>query len=362
MITKMQIKNIHSIKNAAISFEKSRYQYLEENVYNDKLVNPIGIYGANGSGKTSLILPLAMLAAILWKEPGNYSLFIPNVFFKDSSPSELEIWFELGNDEFQYIIKTKAEKGIIEEELISNNKRIFYKKDSYHYIYNNQEETLESDRYSVLRKLANDSNDEKIIRSYNFLSNISYLDASNKNYISKLMAQKSINDLMVEKSSEVKEILNNYEMFPTYDYKSTNLLEGHKRYFIGMNIAGQYRTIGDEYMSSGMYNQSVMLSVLTALPANSVIVIDEIEDALHPITIMDFIDVIRRKNVQLIFTSHNTYILQKLRPDQIIFSHWNVGYSSYKKLSNIYPNIREVNNIEKMYLSHMFDEEIESNE
>ena len=47
-----------------------------------------------------------------------------------------------------------------------------------------------------------------------------------------------------------------------------------------------------------------------------------------------------------------------LRPDQIFFANWRNGFSNYKKLSDIYPNIREVNNIEKMYLSNVFDEDI----
>ena len=88
----------------------------------------------------------------------------------------------------------------------------------------------------------------------------------------------------------------------------------------------------------------------------------EIEDALHPLTIVDFLKVARERNIQLIFSSHNTYILQLLRPDQIFFANWKEGYSSYKRLSEIYPNIREINNIEKMYLSHLFDEDIKKND
>ena len=88
--------------------------------------------------------------------------------------------------------------------------------------------------------------------------------------------------------------------------------------------------------------------------------IDEIEDALHPLTVLDFIKAAQKKNIQLIFSSHNTFILQHLRPDQIFFANWKNGYSTYKKLSDIYPNIREINNIEKMYLANLFDEDIKN--
>ena len=111
-----------------------------------------------------------------------------------------------------------------------------------------------------------------------------------------------------------------------------------------------------------MKNQNVILSTLLSLPENGIMVIDEIEDALHPLTIMDFLNVVRERKIQLIFSSHNTYILQKLRPDQIFFANWKNGVSNYKRLSDIYPNIREINNIEKMYLSNMFEEDIKKDE
>ena len=113
-------------------------------------------------------------------------------------------------------------------------------------------------------------------------------------------------------------------------------------------------------ISDGMLNTSVLLSIILSLPENATLVVDEIEDALHPLTILDFFKVVKEKNIQLIFSSHNTFILQQLRPDQIFFANWKDGFSTYKKLSNIYPNIREINNIEKMYLSNLFDEEIKS--
>ena len=62
--------------------------------------------------------------------------------------------------------------------------------------------------------------------------------------------------------------------------------------------------------------------------------------------------------MQLVFSSHNTFILQMLRPDQIYFAKWEKGFSSFSRLSKIYPNIREINNIEKMYLSSVFDNAI----
>lgn len=361
MITKIHIKNVNAIKESTVSFEKSRYHYLCENIFNEKLVNPIAFYGTNGSGKTSFIEAISQLVKILWKEPGTYSMLIPNLFCNDTN-SEIKIWFQLDSNEYEYEIKTNIKKGILNEKLIINKEIIFSKKDLLKYMYNNNEELLNSSSFSVLRKIANDLTDQRVIKAYNFLSNISYIDASKKEFLCKNIAQKSINDFMVEQSKEVEQILTNYRQFPLYSYKSQTMIDGRKEYYITMNIKGEECSLNSLFMSAGMYNQSTMLSILTSLPENSVMIIDEIDDALHPITIMDFIDIIQKKGIQLIFTSHNTYILQKLRPDQILFANWNNGNSNYKKLSDIYPNIREINNIEKMYLSHMFDDDIEKNE
>ncbi len=362
MITKVQIKNINAINDITLSFEKSRYHYLCDNIFNEQLVNPIAFYGTNGSGKTSFIFALAQLVQILCYEPERYTMFIPNLLCEDKKcSSSIKLWFIINSKSYVYYIETHLSQGIIKEKLTMNNHIIFHKTDANTYMYKDKEETLSSTTFSILRKIAGELYDDDINMAYNYLSNIVYIDAAKREFFTKQMVQKSINDLVVEQSDEVEKILKNYHHFPLYKYVSINI-DGKKQYFFKMNIAGKTKTLNAAFMSTGMINQSMMLSILTSLPKNSVMLIDEIEDALHPLTIMDFIKVVKEKNIQLLFTSHNTYILQKLRPDQIIFANWSNGYSTYKKLSDIYPNIREVNNIEKMYLSHLFDEDIESNE
>ena len=361
MIKKVYIKNINSINEATINFEKGRYQFLNENIMNDKLVNPVAFYGKNGSGKTSFIEALTQMVAILWKEPGNYNMFIPNLFNK-SKKSEMKIWFDLNEIEYIYTVQTDIYRGIEKEKLEANDKEVFTKKDIITYEYQNDIKFLDASNYSVLRRIASDLSDKIVVDAYNYLSNIAYIGASKHMYSSKILNQKSIDDLMVEKSQEVKNILETYNDFPLYNYVSHYGVDGKKNYYFILESSDKTKTMHKSYMSSGMYNQSVLLSILSSLPEKSTMLIDEIEDALHPLTILDFIQVVRDKNIQLIFSSHNTHILQSLRPDQIIFANWNEGYSGYKKLSDIYPNIREINNIEKMYFAHMFDDKIKLNE
>ena len=151
-----------------------------------------------------------------------------------------------------------------------------------------------------------------------------------------------------------------YSEFPLYEIKSQiDQISGKKIYYYNYEFNPNVN-LPIENLSTGMFKNSLLLTTLLSLPKNGVLMVDELEHALHPSTILDFLKIVKEKNIQLIFSSHNTFILQHLRPDQVFFAYWKDGESTYKKLSDIYPNIRQVNNIEKMYLSNLFDEEISS--
>ena len=154
-------------------------------------------------------------------------------------------------------------------------------------------------------------------------------------------------------------LLKEYDNFPLYKIVKNNTLAPN-----GL-IASQYNLVFEEdgfkkqlplsMISVGMHNQSLLLSIISSVPENGVIFIDEVDLALHPTTIKSFLKVLRDKKIQVVFTLHNTYALQMLRPDQVYFAKWSKGFSNFHRLSKVYPNIREVNNIEKMYLSSIFD-------
>ena len=217
---------------------------------------------------------------------------------------------------------------------------------------------------SCLRILASrEIEDSDILSSYNYISNFTFVDlplqSSRMPFVSsKLFSNISRFELMSQKSKEVRKLLKEYEEFPLYDIKKEdsdslmgNNMQQYKVYMDDIPDVG----LPIEMMSEGMKNQSLLLSILTSLPNDSVLFVDELEQALHPSTIISFLNVVKKKNVQLLFSSHNTHILQHLRPDQIYFAKWEKGFSKYYRLSKIHPNIREINNIEKMYLSNTFD-------
>ncbi|MBO8414552.1 MAG: AAA family ATPase, partial [Firmicutes bacterium] len=54
MLEKIIIKNINSIDVCEIDFKSGNYKFLNENLF-DNLINPVVIYGRNGSGKTAVM-------------------------------------------------------------------------------------------------------------------------------------------------------------------------------------------------------------------------------------------------------------------------------------------------------------------
>lgn len=374
MLEKIYIKNISSIGECEIDFKKNSYKYREENLIND-IVNPVAIYGHNGSGKTAILRAIKALVIMLIRPVDQIQPFIVNNLLFDKYNIErnenyiqgkLILYFNLKKDCYVYEITTSAARMIVNETLMCNSEKVFVRsKKEYKY---GSKKGIISDSYLVptLRKLANiEINDSKIQDVYNYLSSFSiielpYINSINGFVTSKIFETTSKFDLLVDKSSEVKNILKEYKEFPIYDIvknESTNNMNivPELQYSIKLESNGKEYMLPYTMISSGMQNQSLLLSILMTVPSNSVIFIDELEQALHPSAIKSFLNVVREKKIQLIFTSHNTFILQDLRPDQIYFSKWNDGFSSCDRLSSIYPNIREVNNIEKMYLSGVFE-------
>lgn len=366
MLTKIEIMNINSIKEATFNFSKAKYQYKEEMVHNNEFVNPIAFYGTNGSGKSSFLTALAQMISLLTDEPSELTVFVPHlknirdgkkIGFSSSDNSSVKVFFKLDNVNYMYFLETSP-RGYISNEKLSKENKVIFTRDKEKYIYQDETFSVSSEMFPVLRTLDLEKNDEIVAKSYNFLSNIGFIDAVKRGYQLKATKQKSYKDIIVENSSKIKEILSKYKEFPLYDIFSQTDELGKKEYYVSINHSKGDLVLPWTFMSDGMRNQSMLISAILTLPQNGVLLVDELEDALHPITIIDFIKVVKEKNIQLIFSSHNTYVLQSLRPDQIFFAHWNEGFSKYKRLSEIYPNIREVNNIEKMYLSNLFDEDI----
>lgn len=384
MLKRLIIKNINSIDDCEIDFRKGSYKFGEDNVLND-IVNPIAIYGHNGSGKTSIFTSIGYLINLMIEPAESLMPFIVNQFnfneyMKNPSKERMDLitgtislFFDLGDDCYEYSISTTSLRQIRYEHLKQNDKYVFDREEAS-YEYNGKHFEFDNVSFLIptLRRLASSEiNDEVIQTVYGYISSFTFVNLPYINrgafVISKIFKNVSYYDLLVNHSKEVQSILKNYNEFPTYSIEKKKdhlkvLSDPDSQYVIKLESKDFKGELPFNMISAGMKNQSVLLSILLSAPNNSIIFVDELEQALHPSTIKSFLEVVKKKKIQLVFSSHNTYILQTLRPDQIYFARWNQGFSKYYRLSKIYPNIREINNIEKMYISSVFDEAIKRNE
>lgn len=375
MLNEITIKNINAIKDAHIVFRKQGYQYLQGAVSPDGVLTAVGIYGHNGSGKTAIISAFNQLVSLLVDPLSDLRPFIINQMVLDEEfeamkkekrkvkiealTASFSLSFTSKGKEFTYLIETSPWQ--IEHETLCQNGELIFERNKLLSSFGGNK--YEEQKYlPSLRRLASDfPTSEAISVCFDYLSNVACLFCPTTNYKIKAFKSKSPEDIMVEKSSEVREILKKYKDFPVYmlerreqEGKDIKNQETPK-YFVRIEGSTKKIRIPVAWISSGMLSQSFLLSAALSLPENGLMVIDEIEAALHPATVLDFLKVMQEKGIQVLFTSHNTNIMQSLRPDQIYFSSWDDGFSYYSRLSELYPNIREINNIEKMYLSGFFD-------
>lgn len=101
--------------------------------------------------------------------------------------------------------------------------------------------------------------------------------------------------------------------------------------------------------------------ILATLDLGSVLCIDELERSIHPLVLREIIKMFKSKrynknNAQLIFTAHNTDILDDdiLRVSEICFTSKNIEDGTIIRKASSFKGIRNVNNFRKKYLHGEF--------
>lgn len=382
MLEKIAIRNVNSIDYCELDLTKANYRYAEENV-DGPVVNPIAIYGHNGSGKSSILSAIAHFISMMSVPPEAVSPFVVNNFLFEKYHSSgrtdaslirgsVELFFDISGKKYDYFLETSRDNYVSRE---------FLKIDGATYFENNEGQySLNGSAYDInskttsriipfLRILASSEIVDATIQTvFNYVKSFTHVNAALINrgacVTSNIFNNTNAFDLMVSHSEEVKKMLKEYSDFPVYSIVKDNVALPNgllsQQYNVVLEDGDFKGKLPYQMISLGMQSQSFLLSILLSMPRQSVLFIDEADIALHPSSIRGFFNVIREKGIQVIMSMHNTNAMQSLRPDQIFFSYWSKGFSTCRRLSKIYPNIREINNIEKMYLSSTFDEEIKN--
>lgn len=348
MLLSLELENVFSIKKIKLDFVKARYTYKQDMIYNDLAINPLAIYGFNGSGKSSLFKAMAFLSSFWQKGPNmelehNYLLEQQLLKEKNSEPyllSKFSLKFKLENNIYLYNLVI-CDKEVAKEELIENEFKLFERIGNKYLlsIYNNSYNETKLKDKSLFLEL----NDFNLV--YDYLKDINVVLDDRISSQTNVLKNKNIYDLFYKYQKEINDLLSDIPGSNNFSITKENF-----NYQLIYN--NNYLTI--DKMSKGLFNINMLFSLILASPRGSLLFVDDLDSNLHPFVLNKILTLIKEKDIQLIFSSHNTHLMQYLRPDQIYLVGFNGVYSSYKRLSEMKDSIREINNIEKMYLAYAF--------
>lgn len=418
MLHSFTIQNFKSILDLTVDFTynegkaPNNYQDMETIPFlqvKDKirLVPCIAMYGTNASGKSNIVEALYALRHIIFN--GIYDNYKPNKLNKKYDATKFTLSVYINKSLYEYTIQYNDTK-IIEETLEVNNQTLFSisnknisKADK---ITTKQYDTKKlQEIYKV--ECCNENEEQQ----KTFLKIISKNYAGlNKNipefakYIAKHimiihdtqlpigLGIKTLQDFYKEnKQKAFEDIVNILKKFDfdiirmKFEEKSMdedkeafkrNRKYGNSELFVRDNklyrnkITSYHKNTNDEDVEFDFHEDEslgtqtlagIIGHILFALYTGSVLCIDELERSIHPLVLREVVKMFKDKryntnNAQLLFTAHNTDILDDeiLRISEIAFISKTLKSGTVFRKVSSYEGIRNTTNFRKQYLDGVF--------
>ncbi|HUX54223.1 MAG TPA: AAA family ATPase [Williamwhitmania sp.] len=400
MILEIRISNFFSIKDEivldfrAANIKSANAKAIGNNVFEfnkTQVLKTIAIYGANASGKSNIIKAIRFCNALVFESHQHNENTIYNFQpFKfngyDSKPSKYFIRFVSKNIEYEYSF-TLTRKNIVTESLYyypkGRIKEIFTrderlgktKKEKYNFgdlikrpmdvAENTSDKTLYISRASQM-----DREIGKEIFNYfhtQFILNYIGFGAAAIETLSNQDKQRLIDAIKIADSDIV-------------DVKFKVLKKAGKHYKAdAKTMTLTVEDVVQDYLQIRTYHKAspttafdflteesqgtiklffIMLTILDVVKHNKILLIDEIEDSLHPQIIEYLFNIFRTgAKAQLLCTTHNTRLLdlKKVRKDQIFFANKKADGSTDLYSLYDYSDFRDTMDLEKAYLQGRFD-------
>jgi AAA15 family ATPase/GTPase len=400
MTLEIRLSNFFSIKDEVIidfraaNIKSANAKALKNNLFEqDKagILKTLIIYGANASGKSNIIKAIRFCNAMVFESHNHnentiYN-FIPFKFENyNHKPSTYFIRFVLGDIEYEYsfsLTRTSIiteslyyyPKGRIKEIFTRDERKGKTKKEKYTFTdvikrpfdvaENTSDKTLYISRASQMdRDIA-----KEIFNYFNktFILNYLGFGISAIENITNLNKQQLIDALKIA-DSDIEEVKikvlkksskNIHADLTSMTLKVEDAVQDHlqiKTYHkTNPGIAFDFLTEESQGTIKFFF---IMLTLLDVIKNNKVLLIDEIEESLHPKIIEYIFNLFRAGDkAQLLCTTHNTQFLdlKKFRKDQICFVNKSKNgatdlYSLYD-----YSDFRDTMDLEKAYMQGRFD-------
>ncbi len=371
MLSKITLENFKSIKNkTTIDFNSTGYEILNDtNKTNDNILKGALFIGGNASGKSNVLASMIFLLDLLvFNKPIdfiNYTcLFSPN-------DTKINYEFKVLSSIINYEITiTRKENGILSEKVFIDNKEVINRvKSSGSYILpesNIVTENLPSTQSYVRRAYFDThfTDNDVLAYWYNKLEKSLYVLQDAKTIMgyaaNEIISFKYYENQGTEKVNNfLNEIGYNQKLLYTSKYKGENVgfNFGDKKvlFFQKKNI-----DFALPYALESTGNNAIAILapyMLDAIENDAILIIDEFESGFHNELEECFIRYFMKhsKRAQLFVVSHSTNLLKTnlLRPDQIYTTDFTNEGTVLTRVSDLKP--RESQNMEKMYLSGVFD-------
>ncbi|MGK0247833.1 MAG: AAA15 family ATPase/GTPase [Oleispira sp.] len=409
MIKNYRFKNFASyLDEVFVDFsvsKKTAHSYYDHEFSNgEKTAKVAGVFGANGSGKSNLVKPLAFLA---WFISGSFSTnkeekripYSPHFSTPDAN-GEIEVEFckQIQGDEhevevdFKYSVEFNKDM-VLKEELKMKTSHLFSSVFSRVYDVKSDEYTIKKNNsyfHLPLKLLSNAPKNCSLISYTHWITedkfkksddtehevDVAYIvgeyfntmysnlkSAGRRNFSSNLSIATEYlmhNEAPFEK---VKQLLLRYDLGISdivIEESHVVLEEGGEE---TRAVAYCYHTLGDKSYrlpihleSSGTISAfSLLYTVVQTLEHGSIAVLDEFDNDLHPHFAQEIVDLYKNESsnpnkAQLIFTSHTTEMLKTLRKQHIHFTEKNECVSETYRADEI-EGLKDRDNLYSKYIN-----------
>lgn len=413
MIVDFTIQNFRSVKDEAILSmtsndnsnngevsnvtNKGNNQVIEVINENFNLLNSAVIYGANASGKSNIILALLFLKQFIINSTDikfgqNIPFYDPYCLdtFCSTEPSKFEIEFIIDTKRYIYKIEFTA-KVVVYECLIlieKNKEIVLFERKLQKLTFDKKlkgkkanliEQLLENNLF--LTKGANNNILllqevylyflNKIVVEYNFITDDYFL----KNILRQTNEIILNEDNLLINKSKIKKFLKSADTgISEIDFKKVYINENNSKIFkyepiLYHKLYENEKFIGNVEFKLNQESKGTIkmfdlaLLVLDVLENGKILLIDELDTSFHPLLTEYIINLFNDKNInkrnsQLIFTTHETSLLNLInfRIDQIWFMEKNkFGNSEMFSLAEFNSKeIENANSLQNWYLNGRF--------
>ena len=401
MILEIRLSNFFSIMDEVVldmqaaNIQSKKAKGLKSNTCECggvKVLKTVAIYGANASGKSSIIKAIRACVAMIYNSHNHNENtvfpFVPFKFGGMDKPSTFFIRFLMEGIEYEYSF-TLTQTEIIKESLYyyPNGRRSMVftrdegkgpeKRDIYEFksvirrpmdvVANTSQKTLFISRASQMdREIA-----QKVFRYFNEQFILNFF---NYNPIALKKMLEDNHDQLLQvlhiADSDIVNISSRHELRPyttaVFDpQNNNNILSVDDIQKPQLIITTYHRSNPDVAFDFNTEESDgtqrlffMMLTILDIVKNNKILLVDEIEASLHTKLVEYIISLFNNSNcAQLIYTTHNTYLLNdnKIRKDQVYFTNKRAdGSTDFYSLFD-YKDFRDGMDIEKAYLQGRFD-------